>query len=221
MSTTPQTYQQWLLTQVDDTDDGDENELVTKLGGLATDTSIDFVKDEFLDTLFDDYGEFVGILVDQAEFLITAAIDFFTSDVTEVLGGGPNTYSYQGFFVDNKVFTIFARGGNDSVIAGPNNDFIDGGSGADFMQGLGGDDTYIVDNAGDTAYEDLSANAGIDTVIASVNLTLNTNVENLVFLDWYDTTTQTLKNLMGWGNASANNLTGNSGNNYLNGLAGS
>ncbi|WP_183097160.1 peroxidase family protein [Mesorhizobium sp. YM1C-6-2] len=84
---------------------------------------------------------------------------------------------------------------------------IDGGAGADTMVGLGGDDTYVVDDAGDVVTEAL--NGGSDTIVANVeNLTLADNVENLVLGDGI---------AAGNGNGLDNSLTGNAGNNILDG----
>ncbi|MCU0075584.1 Ig family protein, partial [Pseudomonas koreensis] len=57
---------------------------------------------------------------------------------------------------------------------------LNGGLGADTMTGGLGNDTYYVDNAGDSVVED--ANAGVDTVMASIDYTLGTNLENLTLL---------------------------------------
>lgn len=87
---------------------------------------------------------------------------------------------------------------------------LDGLAGNDTMKGGAGDDTYAVDATGDVATE--NANEGIDTVRASVTLTLGANVENLVL-----TGTSAIN---GTGNGLANALTGNAANNVLNGGAG-
>jgi Ca2+-binding RTX toxin-like protein len=96
---------------------------------------------------------------------------------------------------------------NNQITGNNGNNVLDGGAGADLMQGGLGDDTYIVDNAKDIVRE--NANAGTDTVNASVSFTLGTNVENLVL-----TGTATIN---GTGNVLNNSITGNSGNNTLDG----
>jgi Ca2+-binding RTX toxin-like protein len=87
---------------------------------------------------------------------------------------------------------------------------LDGGAGADRMAGGTGNDTYIVDDPGDVVVE--SANAGTDTVNASVSHVLSANVENL-------TLTGTAA-IDGTGNSLANTIMGNRSNNVLNGGAG-
>jgi Ca2+-binding RTX toxin-like protein len=90
------------------------------------------------------------------------------------------------------------------------NDTLDGGAGADGMVGGVGNDTYVVDNAGDAVAE--SDGEGNDTVEASVHYRLTANVENLTLVGSAD--------LQGYGNGLANTLTGNDGNNFLDGDAG-
>ncbi len=85
-------------------------------------------------------------------------------------------------------------------------------SGNDTMRGGNGDDTYFVDNTSDVVTES-SSTGGTDTVYASVNFTLGSNVENLVLTG--------IGNINGTGNSLANTLTGNTGNNTLNGGTGS
>ena len=78
------------------------------------------------------------------------------------------------------------------------------------MLGGTGNDMYVVDSAGDFVVE--SANEGTDTVDATVSYRLTANVENLALTGSAD--------LQGYGNADANMLIGNSGNNLLDGDAG-
>ncbi|MDO9104929.1 MAG: DUF4347 domain-containing protein [Methylovulum sp.] len=90
---------------------------------------------------------------------------------------------------------------------------LNGGLGVDTMDGGDGNDVYIVDNVSDVAAEQYGdAIAGIDTVKASVNFALSSNIENL-------TLTGTAA-INGTGNAKANILTGNAKANTLNGAGG-
>ena len=81
----------------------------------------------------------------------------------------------------------------------------------DTMTGGGGNDTYFVDNTSDVVTES-SSTGGTDTVYASANFTLGSNVENLVLTG--------TGNINGTGNTLANTLTGNTGNNTLSGGSG-
>ena len=86
------------------------------------------------------------------------------------------------------------------------NNLLDGRAGADIMFGGAGNDLYFVDG-GDGVVE--NANEGTDSVFASVSYTLTANVETLVL--------QGSSNLSGTGNALANSIFGNAGNNTLDG----
>jgi Ca2+-binding RTX toxin-like protein len=101
--------------------------------------------------------------------------------------------------------------GNDlsNLITGNSgNNMLDGGLGVDTLVGGLGDDTYITDG-GDTITE--AAAGGTDTVRSSVNLTLGSNLENLVLVG---------SAISGTGNTLANTITGNAEANILNGGTG-
>lgn len=103
--------------------------------------------------------------------------------------------------------------GNDlaNVIEGNGADnFIDGGAAADVMIGGTGNDTYFVDNVSDRAVE--VAGGGHDAVWASVSYTLAANIETLALSGAAD--------ISATGNALANVLMGNAGNNTLDGWTG-
>ncbi|BAZ43800.1 hypothetical protein NIES4102_08020 [Chondrocystis sp. NIES-4102] len=99
----------------------------------------------------------------------------------------------------------------NTIIGNTFNNTLDGGAGNDSMTGGLGNDTYVVDSTLDVVTETSTSVLEIDTVEASVNYTIGTNIENL-------TLTGSATN--GTGNALANNLIGNGGNNKLSGLAG-
>ena len=101
--------------------------------------------------------------------------------------------------------------GLDNVITGNSgNDVIDGGTGADHMTGGLGDDTYYVGNIGDVVTE--NAGEGTDEVRTTLaSYVLAANVENLTGLS---TSGQTLT-----GNDLDNVITGNSGNDVIDGGA--
>lgn len=94
---------------------------------------------------------------------------------------------------------------SDNILTGNSgNNILDGKAGADSMIGGGGADTYVVDNTGDT----VTGGSGVDLVNSSVTYTItDTAVEKL-------TLTGSL-NINATGNAAANTITGNTGNNIL------
>ncbi|MBB3937029.1 calcium-binding protein [Aureimonas phyllosphaerae] len=113
--------------------------------------------------------------------------------------------------------TLEGGGGHDTLLGGAGNDTLDGGAGADRMEGGAGNDTYIVDMVkgiytpiGDTVVE--AANAGIDRVYANVTVQLGDNVEHLHLTGE--------GNINGFGNALANEISGNDRDNFLFGAEG-
>ncbi|MFO1250405.1 MAG: calcium-binding protein [Inhella sp.] len=148
-------------------------------------------------------------------------VDSADDVVSELAGGGTDTVEASVTYtlaaeVENLLLTGTGaingtgNGLGNTLTGNAGNNRLDGGAGNDTMVGGAGNDTYVVDAAGDVVTE--TASGGTDTVEASVNHTLGTEVEKL-------TLTGT-SNLNGTGNALANTLTGNSGNNRLDGGAG-
>jgi Ca2+-binding RTX toxin-like protein len=133
--------------------------------------------------------------------------------------GGDTVFSTAHFRLSANVETLVLQGSADlqgygnsdpnTLFGNSANNLLDGAAGADTMIGGAGNDTYFADNAGDTVIENL--NEGSDAVFASLDYTLSANVETLVL--------QGSVNLSGTGNALANGIYGNSGNNTLNGGA--
>jgi Ca2+-binding RTX toxin-like protein len=139
----------------------------------------------------------------------------------EALNGGIDiTYATLSWTLNAEVEKLYLQGtaadgtGNalSNYIYGTNSaNRIDGKGGADRLYGYLGNDTYVANSTGDLIYE-TSAAGGIDTVEASVNFTLSTNVENLTLTG--------SANMNGTGNSLANAIAGNSGNNYIYGREG-
>ena len=96
------------------------------------------------------------------------------------------------------------------LIGNDGKNLLDGGGGADRMIGGKGDDIYVVASASDIVIE--LAGGGDDTVMSSVSRALGAEFERLHLLGSL--------NINGNGNAVANELLGNDGNNILNGLGG-
>ena len=140
--------------------------------------------------------------------------------IAENAGEGTDTVQVSGSYVlsanlENLTltgtgnFSETGNGVNNVLMGNGGNNIIDGGAGADTMIGGDGNDTYYVDNAGDVVVEtpnvyiiqasgNVMIGGGVDTVMASVNYVLGSNVENL---------TLTSDGLTGTGNTSDNTFT--------------
>jgi serralysin len=131
-------------------------------------------------------------------------------------------YSYIDYTLTSNVEALSLVGGanlngtgntlNNVIIGNFGDNILDGGIGTDIMIGDLGNDTYIVDNIGDVVSETSTLINEIDTVRSSVSYTLSANVENLTLTGTAD--------LNGIGNSQGNVITGNDGDNRLNGDAG-
>jgi len=107
--------------------------------------------------------------------------------------------------------TLMGGLGRDSLSGGDGNDWLDGGAHVDLMRGGAGDDTYVVDRTGDRVLED--ADGGIDTVLSHARaFKLGANVENGQIVS----TERAHMN----GNALDNVIYAGTGNNIMNGGAG-
>ena len=148
-------------------------------------------------------------------------VDNVGDQVVENVGEGRDSvYTTANYTLSSNVEVLIAQGGADlqlngnalgNTIFGNNgNNVIDGVGGADTMIGGLGDDTYVVDNVLDQVTE--NPGEGRDAVYTSVNYTLSANVEVLLAQGGAD--------LQLNGNALANTVFGNSGNNVIDGSAG-
>jgi Ca2+-binding RTX toxin-like protein len=106
---------------------------------------------------------------------------------------------------------LYGSSFKDTLIGDAGANRLDGGvAGVDYLAGGLGDDVYVLDATYDATVE--AANAGTDTVEASILHTLRVNVENLVLTG--------TANISGTGNTIANAISGNVGNNFLDGKTG-
>ncbi|HSI22053.1 MAG TPA: putative Ig domain-containing protein [Methylophilaceae bacterium] len=178
----------------------------TMLGGVGNDTYI-----------VENTGDIVTELADEGTDTVQSSISYtLTADVENLTLTGSANINGTGNVLDNVIVgntgnnVLSGLAGNDTLTGNNGNDTLDGGTGIDAMAGGAGNDTYVVDDAGDTVTEALTA--GTDLVQSSITYTLTANVENL-------TLTGT-ENLDGTGNTLNNVITGNAGNNTLDGGAG-
>ncbi|TAH10599.1 MAG: hypothetical protein EAZ11_11760, partial [Curvibacter sp.] len=160
----------------------------TMVGGAGNDT---YVVDNTSDIVTENAAEGTDLVQSSLTYTLGSNLENLTLTGTAAINGTGNAV-------------------NNTLTGNTGNNILDGGAGADTMVGGAGNDTYYVDSASDVTTE--AASAGTDTVYASVNWTLATNLENL--------TLDGTANINATGNSVANVLTGNAGNNVLNGGAG-
>lgn len=147
------------------------------------------------------------------------------NDLANAFTGHGNDETVDAFGGNDR---LFGKAGNDTLNGGDGHDLLDGGAGNDAlnggigndrlvgrtgddtMAGADGNDVYYVDSTLDVVTE--FAFGGTDTVRTTAAFTLGANVENGVI----DGTASVSL----YGNALANVMTGNSGNNGLYGYEG-
>ena len=175
-------------------------------GGLGGDTMIGGFGDDTY--VVDDVGDVVVELAGEGTDTVQSSLSYtLGANVENLTLTGSANISGTGT-ADANVIT-----GNigDNVLMGlAGNDVLDGGLGNDTLIGGLGDDMYMVDSINDVVVE--NAGEGVDMVDASTHYRLGANLENLMLIGSAD--------LQGYGNADANQLTGNDGNNLLDGGAG-
>ena len=137
----------------------------------------------------------------------------------ENANGGSGSDTINGNDVDNILDGGFGAGrdvlkglnGNDTLYGWDGGDRLDGGFGyTDKLYGGTGDDTYVIDDLNDVVTE--YANEGRDEIVSTIRYVLPGNVEDLTLVG--------ISNVNAFGNELANFITGNSGNNYMQGFAG-
>ena len=201
---------------------GTGNELVNVLTGNAGINTLD--GGVGADTLIGAAGNDV-YLVDNAGDVITelsttgSGTDTVNASVSYTLGANVENLTLLGGALvgtGNTLNNLLIGNALANTLAGDaGNDTLDGGTGADTLTGGVGNDVYLVDNAGDVVTEAL--NAGTDTVRASIDSTLASNLENLTLTgSALSGTGNTLNNLL-TGNALANTLVGDAGYDTLDG----
>ena len=132
-------------------------------------------------------------------------LEYSPDDISIIGTSGNNVIE-----TDAGVQTVSGAQGNDSISTGAANDLIYGGSGVDTMEGGTGDDTYHVDTSSDRVIE--NDGQGHDLVVASASYALRDHSQHVEDLELSGT-----GNTNGIGNGRQNVITGNSGNNTLNG----
>lgn len=113
---------------------------------------------------------------------------------------------------------FFGFGGNDDIKGWVKDDRLDGGTGADRLEGFRGNDVYFVDDPNDQVIEIQQSDGGTaDHVLASISYSLTAETE-VEFLSTGDETGAAAINLSG--SDFGQTITGNAGNNVLDGRGG-
>jgi trimeric autotransporter adhesin len=163
-------------------------------GGLGDDT---YVVSQDGDSVFE--------ALDAGTDTVESSIDYaLTANVENLILSGSADIDGAGNELNN---VISGNSGHNVLGGGAGDDLLDGGSGADAMTGGAGDDTYVVDDGDDNVTE--YAIEGTDLVRSSMTYTLSADVENLTLTGG--------ANIDGTGNSSANVITGNAGDNRIEG----
>ena len=198
-------------------DGGGGSDTLNILGDAGNDT-LNVVYDGTALTVFEG-GTIVGVEnVDADVGDGTDELDYAASIVgvtVDLLAGSASGFaSITGFEsvrtgLGNDVIT-----GNEAanlLEGGAGDDWLDGGAGDDRLEGGLGSDTFTVDSAGDVVVEQGGGTDLVRSLLDAYTIT-DAQVENLTFVGEGDFT--------GTGNASANVITGGSGNDSLSGLGG-
>lgn len=127
------------------------------------------------------------------------------------IGGFAAGDHYSGF--EN----IFGSQFGDQLFGDNGANLLSGWAGADLMRGGGGNDTYVLDNAGDIV-DEITDGGGTDTVQSSVSIASGNSFAIRGAVEKFILTGTA--NIAATGNALANEIIGNSGNNILNGAGG-
>ncbi|MEK7779551.1 MAG: calcium-binding protein [Pseudomonadota bacterium] len=195
---------------------GDGND--TLFGGQGSDTLIGgtgndvYNIDNFSDVVVENDNEGVDTVVSDLSFYTLGAnIENLTTN-------------YHG--VGNELDNIITGSLGDNYLdGGAGADILDGGgkqgsdtTGAPNHSGSGGNDVYVVDNAGDVVVEHdaivygIAYNVSMDTVMSSINYTLDHNIENIMLTgsESINGTGNNLDNII-FGNEAINTLAGGFG----------
>jgi Ca2+-binding RTX toxin-like protein len=155
-------------------------------------------------------GDFIVEQVGGGTDKVTTALAAYHLDanVENLTHTGSVTFTGVGNELDN---VIIGGLGNDYLVGLDGNDTLIDGNGLNTLQGGKGDDIYAVQSNDDTVFE--FANEGHDQVQTFLgSYHLSANVEDLTFVGTNDHT--------GFGNNLSNVLTGNTGNDTLDGGVG-
>jgi Ca2+-binding RTX toxin-like protein len=169
----------------------------TLIGGSGNNT---YVVNNVADVIIAEANSGLNSVLSSVQYVLPANVQNLTLTGTAALAGTGNALSN----------IMIGNGANNILTGGAGDDVLDGKAGADTLIGGSGNVTFVVDNVGDVILA--QANAGLNTVLTSVNLVMPENVANL-------NVTGT-RGLAVTGNGLNNIINGNVGNDVLTGGAG-
>ncbi len=141
-----------------------------------------------------------------ADMIPVEAFPFPSVTENDILVGTDGVDELRGGVGDD---IINGLGGDDRLFGNSGNDIINGGPGADYMKGGNGSDTYYIDDIGDQVIEERYRD-GTDRIYTPFSINLaGIAVEELVLTGSDDTTAI--------GNGLMDHITGNSGDNLIDG----
>jgi Ca2+-binding RTX toxin-like protein len=146
---------------------------------------------------------FVDNSADTASEKLDAGTDTVKSSVSFAILGHVENLTLTGTANINGT----GNSGINILIGNSGNNLLDGGTAADTLKGAAGDDIYYVNNPADVVFERIAE--GRDTIRSYISLKSVANVEELALLG--------TSNINATGDSGVNILTGNSGNNRLDG----
>lgn len=197
----------------------------TLTGGDGNDT---YIVDNPYDKIYEAFNKGSDLVLSSVGFNLPANVENLrlvgSSDIRAVgneignfIEGNSGNNTMSGLSGDDTLSgaggndVVLGGGGDDQMSGGLGDDTLDGGHGADRMNGGRGNDTYIVDNILDSVFE--LRGEGVDLVITYVSFAIPANVEQMNL--------EGEKDILGFGGAGADKITGNSGNNRISGGAAS
>ncbi|MCC6074559.1 hypothetical protein ACFPTX_11215, partial [Pseudomonas sp. GCM10022188] len=193
------------------------------MGGIGDDTYVYTAGDTILESVMPEGG--VDTVISTVEYLelwqLGGVENAVLSGNAIAVKGNEGNNELTGNALDNYLEadngddSLYGGAGNDYLSGGHGNDYLEGGDGNDTLEGGDGDDTYLY-TAGDTIWESVLPEGGVDTVI--------TSEEYVNLWDWQfqgiENVTLTGNGWGIWGNDADNVLTGNALDNHLVGNAG-
>ncbi|WP_158195846.1 M10 family metallopeptidase C-terminal domain-containing protein [Stappia indica] len=184
----------------------------TMIGGAGNDI---YYVDNVGDTVVELAGEGIDWVRSSVSFALNAHGQHIENLVLTGSGNINGTGNGQNNQITGNSGDNVLDGGNgwDVLIGGAGNDTFNDFGGGDRMEGGTGNDTYYVDNAGDRIVE--LAGEGTDSVFSSISIELWRHSQHLE-----NVTLQGTGDLFAVGTVQANVMTGNSGNNALDGASG-